>query len=162
MKITISESKNTTIFYLSKSVRVNGKSTTKSVERISIYKDVKKMVDEQAALEWADVYAVKRTAEEKNQIGFNKICSEISKNHKFEFDLNDILLMLVYSRVISPNSKRSSYEQSMTFLEQPTCKLYQIYRRLGIFSKENYFFQAKLYKSSERIVNRSKNVSYYD
>lgn len=197
MKVTISKSKNTTIFYLSKSVRVNGKSTTKTVEKIGTYDEVKKMAGDQDPLEWAKAYAAKRTAEEKKSrtdqlikfsstkliekdtrnsanigylflqdiyysLGIDQLCSEISKNHKFDFDLNDILSMLVYSRVIFPSSKRSSFRQSMTFLEQPTCKLHQIYRGLEILSKENDFFQAKLYKNSERIINRNKNVLYYD
>ena len=37
MKVSISKSKNTTIYYLSKSVRVGTKTTTKTVEKIGTY-----------------------------------------------------------------------------------------------------------------------------
>ena len=37
MKVSISKSKNTTIYYLSKSVRIGNKTTTKTVEKIGVY-----------------------------------------------------------------------------------------------------------------------------
>ena len=42
MKVSISKSKNTTIYYLSKSVRVGNKTTTKTVEKIGTYDEIKK------------------------------------------------------------------------------------------------------------------------
>ena len=36
MKVSISKSKNTTIYYLSRSVRVGNKTTTKTVEKIGV------------------------------------------------------------------------------------------------------------------------------
>lgn len=95
-------------------------------------------------------------------LGLDKICSEISERYKFEYDLNDILSMLIYSRIIFPGSKRSSLQQAQTFLEEPKCELHQIYRGLEILSKENDFFQSQLYKNSENVLNRNKGVLYYD
>lgn len=95
-------------------------------------------------------------------LGLNKICDEITQRHKFNFDLNDILSMLVYSRIIVPGSKRSSLQQSQDFLEQPKCELHQLYRGLEILAQENDFFQSQLYKNSENVINRNKRVLYYD
>lgn len=95
-------------------------------------------------------------------LGLNKICSEISEKYKFEYDLNDILSLLVYSRIISPSSKLSSLHQAQDFLEQPKCKLHQVYRGLGVLAQENDFFQAQIYKNSEAIMKRNKSVLYYD
>lgn len=95
-------------------------------------------------------------------LGLNKICDEITQRYKFDYDLNDILSMLVYSRIIFPGSKRSSLQQSQGFLEQPKCELHQIYRGLEILAQENDFFQSQLYKNSENIINRNKRVLYYD
>lgn len=44
MKVSVSKSKNTTIYYLSKSVRINGKATTKTIEKIGSYDEIKKSV----------------------------------------------------------------------------------------------------------------------
>lgn len=95
-------------------------------------------------------------------LGLNKICNEITQRHKFDYDLNDILSMLVYSRIIFPGSKRSSLLQSQDFLEQPNCELHQIYRGLEILAQENDFFQSQLYKYSENVITRNKGVLYYD
>lgn len=95
-------------------------------------------------------------------LGLNKICSEITQRHKFEYDLNDILSMLIFSRIIFPASKRSSLQQSQGFLEQPKCELHHIYRGLEILAQENDFFQSQLYKNSKHVINRNKGVLYYD
>lgn len=95
-------------------------------------------------------------------LGLDKICDQISEKYKFDYDLNDILSTLVYSRIISPGSKRASLSDAQDFLEQPKCELHQIYRALEVISKENDFFQAELYKNSQSVIDRKKEVLYYD
>ncbi len=197
MKVSVSKSKNQTIYYLSKSVWANGKSTTKTIEKIGSEEDIKKICGDLSPLEWAKQYAAKRSAEEKAakkdilikyssssmiekgtrrsvnigylflkdiyyDLGINTICSAIAEKYKFEYDLNDILAMLVFARVIYPGSKRSSLELSQKFLEKPRCKLHQVYRALEILSKENDYFQSQLYKNSEKVIDRQKGILYYD
>lgn len=197
MKVSISKSKNTTIYYLSKSVRVGNKTTTKTVEKIGTYAEIKKICGDMDPLDWAKDYAAKRTLEEKSHkqdivmrysssmlidknvrrscnvgylflqdiyysLGLNKICNSISDRYKFDYDLNDILSMLVYSRIIAPGSKLSSFESAQRFLEQPKCELHQIYRALEVIAKENDFFQSELYNNSQDVINRNKGILYYD
>ena len=92
----------------------------------------------------------------------DRICAEITTKYKFDYDLNDILSMLVYSRIISPASKISSLENAKRFIEQPKCSLHQVYRALEVIARENDFFQAELYKNSHSVVERKKNILYYD
>ena len=92
-------------------------------------------------------------------LGIDKICAEISEKYKFEYDLNEILSMLVCSRIIAPGSKRSSLEEANGFVEQPKCSLHQIYRALEVIAKENDFFQSQLYKNSQSITERRKDVT---
>lgn len=95
-------------------------------------------------------------------LGTDKICDAISEKYKFDYDLNDILSMLIYSRIIAPGSKLSSLESAQNFLEQPKCNLHQIYRALGVIAKENDFFQAELYKNSQSVIAPRKEILYYD
>lgn len=95
-------------------------------------------------------------------LGLDKVCSEISAKYKFEYDLNDILSALVYSRIIAPGSKKSSLVSAQDFIEQPKCNLHQIYRALEVIANENDFFQAELYKNSQSVIQRKKEVLYYD
>lgn len=97
-----------------------------------------------------------------HELGLHKICDEISKKYKFDFDLNSILSRLIYSRIIFPNSKLATYELSKKFMEQPNFELHQIYRALEILAKENYFIQSSLYKNSSKICKRNTDVLFYD
>jgi transposase len=64
--------------------------------------------------------------------------------------------------IIYPSSKLSSYKQSKKFIEQPTFELHDIYRALSVLAEENDFIQAQLYKNSEKVLDRKKEVLYYD
>ena len=75
-------------------------------------------------------------------LGLDRICSAISDKYKFDFDLNDILSMLVYSRIIAPGSKLSSLDSAQNFLEQPKCSLHQIYSALVLIAKEEAVFRS--------------------
>ena len=95
-------------------------------------------------------------------LGLDKICNKISRKYKFEYDLTDIVSMLVYARILAPGSKRASLSDAQRFLEQPACNLHQIYRALEVIAKENGLFQSELYKNSLSVVDRKKDVLYYD
>ena len=59
------KSKNQTIYYLSKSVWIDGKSTTKTIEKIGSEDELLKVCGELSPLEWAKQYDAKRSSEEK-------------------------------------------------------------------------------------------------
>ena len=68
MKVSVSKSKKQTIYYLSKSVWVDGKSTTKTIEKIGSEEELLKVCGDLTPLEWAKQYAAKRSAEESNPV----------------------------------------------------------------------------------------------
>ena len=96
------------------------------------------------------------------ELKLNNICEEISKKYQFKFDLNLILSNLIYTRVIEPSSKLSSFEVSKKFIEQPNYKLHDIYRALEVIARETEFIEAEVYKNSLSVVNRNTKVLYYD
>lgn len=51
MKVSISKSNNTTIYYLSKSVRIGSKTTTKTIEKIDTYDEIKEKCGDMEPLE---------------------------------------------------------------------------------------------------------------
>ncbi|MEG2352988.1 MAG: IS1634 family transposase [Cetobacterium sp.] len=97
-----------------------------------------------------------------HELGLDKICDRISKKYKNEYDLNEILSKLLYTRVLYPGSKQSSLEDSRRFLEQPKMELHQIYRALSLLSKEMDMVQASVYKNSLKLGKRKNQVIYYD
>lgn len=95
-------------------------------------------------------------------LGLDKICRDISSRHSFDYDLNDILSKLIYTRILFPSSKLASNRQAAKFIEQPTFELHDIYRALSVLSEENDFIQAQLYKNSQKVIERRKDILYYD
>lgn len=104
-----------------------------------------------------------------HDLGLHKICDTIvrkqhkeSKNHDIKYDLNEILSILLYTRIMYPGSKLSSMEDARRFIEQPKCELHQIYRALSLLSRESDFIQAQVYKNSLKLGERNTKVLYYD
>ena len=95
-------------------------------------------------------------------LDFKNICKEISKRHGFEYDLNEILQMLLYTRIIYPGSKLSSHELSSRFFDTPKCSLHQVYRALDVLDQESDYIQAKLYETSSQYHPRDTSILYYD
>ena len=93
------------------------------------------------------------------QLGLDKICRDISGRHLFEYDLNDILSKLIYTRILFPSSKLSSNKQAKKLIEQPSFELHDIYRSLSVLAEENDFIQAQLYKNSQKVIERRKKTS---
>ena len=97
------------------------------------------------------------------ELGLDYICKKIAKKHKLvKYDLNSILSMLIYTRVLYPGSKRSSLEDATRFFEQPECKLEQVYRALSLLATEFNEIQADVYKRSLKLGKRNTGVVYYD
>lgn len=95
-------------------------------------------------------------------LGLDKICKNISEKYRIKYDLNSILSNLIYTRIIEPSSKLSSFEASKKFIEQPNYELHDIYRSLEVISKETEFIEAEVYKNSLSVVNRNTQILYYD
>ena len=95
-------------------------------------------------------------------LGLNHICNEISNKYKFNYDLDNILSRLVYSRIIYPSSKLATFELSKKYIEQPNFELHDIYRALEVIAKETDFIQSELYKNSLKVSKRNTNILYYD
>ena len=92
----------------------------------------------------------------------DSICRKIKSRYKFEYDLNAILSDLIYTRVLEPFSKRSSFQAAKQFLEPPTYELHDVYRALSILAEEMDFIQAEVYKNSFFLGNRNDRILYYD
>ena len=198
MKLTISKSKNATLYYVQKSYRTDsGKSSTRTVERLGTIEEVKSRFGEENTLEAVKKYIKELTAADKelrrdvtiklsqdkiiskneqrcynggylflqkvyHELSLDKICKKIEKKHKNEYDLDAILQMLLYTRILYPGSKLSSLEDAKRFIEQPEADIHHVYRALSLLAKENEDIQAAVYKNSLKLGKRDSSVIYYD
>ena len=97
-----------------------------------------------------------------HSLKLDKICRDIQNEYKFEYDLADVLSRLIYSRIIYPSSKLSTFDDSKTFIEQPTFELHDIYRSLDVLAEKCDTIQEFLYENSKKVVKRNTSVLYYD
>ena len=86
----------------------------------------------------------------------------IRTRHGFDYNLNAILSRLLYTRILFPSSKHSSYKDSFRFIEQPDFELHQIYRALSVLAEESDYIQSRLFKNSLKVARRRTEVIYYD
>lgn len=96
------------------------------------------------------------------ELGMDRICRKIRNRHHYEYDLNAILSDLIYTRVLEPGSKRSSYAAAKKFLEPPTYEQHDIYRALSVLASECDLIQSEVYKNSKSVINRNDHILYYD
>ncbi len=97
-----------------------------------------------------------------SSLRLDKIFRTIDSRHKYEYDLEAIFKDLIYSRILEPNSKRSSFEFINSFIEKPKYELHDIYRSLSVLAKESDYIQSEVYRNSNFIHKRNKSVLYYD
>lgn len=96
------------------------------------------------------------------QLRFDNTFRNIRNKYDFEYDIDSIFSDLVYSRIIEPGSKLSSYETAKSFLETPKYKLHDVYRALSVLAKEISYIQTEIYRNSNSLIKRNNKVLYYD
>src|SRR5699024_6159504 len=96
------------------------------------------------------------------QLNLDQICRKIRTRHDYKYDLNAILSDLIYTRILDPGSKLSSFKAAKTFLEAPKYELHDIYRALSVIAQECTFIQAEVYKNSCEMMKRNSGILYYD
>ena len=96
------------------------------------------------------------------QLQMNKICRKLKQKYKFKYDINAILSDLIYTRILEPCSKRSSYNAASEFLEKPSYELHDVYRALDVLGSECDLIQAEVYKNSHFLGKRNDKILYYD
>lgn len=92
----------------------------------------------------------------------DQIVKYITKKYKFEFDLNEVLSNLVFSRIIYPSSKLKTYELSQKFIETPKYNLENLYRGLTYLNNDLDYIQKELYNNSKSVVDRNTRILYFD
>ena len=92
----------------------------------------------------------------------NKVCRKLKQKYKFKYDINAILSDLIYTRILDPCSKRSSFRIAHEFLEKPSYELHDVYRALDVLGSECDLIQADVYKNSHFLGKKNDKILYYD
>ncbi len=96
------------------------------------------------------------------QVGLHKICRAIAKKHNLEFDLNEILSCLLYTRILYPSDRRSGTGDFGRFLEPHSFTQSDRDRALSVLAEESEYIQSRLFRyRSAPSPGRTGRV-YYD
>ena len=114
--------------------------------------------DEERCLQVGYLFLQKLCAELK----IASISRKIAKRHKFTYDFDAILTDQIFSRILAPASKLSSYSYCQTLLEPPKYELQNVYRALSVMAEESDFIQEELYRNSNFVHPRNNKILYYD
>lgn len=97
-----------------------------------------------------------------SKLGLKRACQHIQKATKTEYNLYNILALLIYARILAPGSKKSSlaYMKEMLGVEVP--KLHDLYRALSLLAEHKEELVSASYHHSTDIKPRDTRVLYYD
>ena len=103
---------------------------------------------------------LKKIYEELNLPNFFK---NKQKNNDINYSLNEIFSLLVFSRILYPNSKKETYQNKNIFFEPfNNFTLEDIYRSLSIFAEYKEDIEKLLWNQTKDIYKRNISKTYYN
>ena len=84
------------------------------------------------------------------------------RSKSIDYSLNDIMQLLVYTRVLAPGSKRASFLQKETIAGSFNCDWYDVYRALDYFAEFREALLLHLHEQVKINYGRKTHVVFYD
>lgn len=97
-----------------------------------------------------------------HELEIDKFLRNRQRNSKEEFNANTIMKMLVYSRLLTPASKKNSFENRNLFFEKDDYSLDDVYRCLTFLHKHKDNLQLWLNDKIKENYGRDTSLVYYD
>lgn len=97
-----------------------------------------------------------------HELGIHTFLINRQHHSKEQYDSNTIMKMLVYSRLLFPASKKSSYDSRERFFENTEYSLDDVYRCLSFLDKHRENLQIWMNDRIKKIYGRDTSLIYYD
>lgn len=97
-----------------------------------------------------------------HELAIDKFLRNRQRNSKEEFNANTIMKMLVYSRLLTPASKKNSFENRNLFFEKDDYSLDDVYRCLTFLNKHKDNLQLWINDKIKENYGRDTSLVYYD
>ena len=100
-----------------------------------------------------------------NSLGIYDLLREIKSNSKIEYDLNGLTKLLVFERILDPQSKKKTFGNKDKFLFPivDSTDINQIYRTLDVLSENSKKIQNRMNtKIKNSSIGRNTSLTYYD
>ena len=96
------------------------------------------------------------------EFGISTLLNQKQKELKIDFNLDDILSMLVNMRILKPGSKKDAYDNSNILFDKIDFSLDDVYRCLTYLSPLQQEIQKTIWKNTKDKYNRDTSKTYYD
>ena len=169
----------------------NGKTQHKTIEKLGYLEDLKKEYEDpiahfkeiakQKSNEEIKEYTIKNLNtkliddfDSKKNLGYvilKNIYNELditslldgkNKNLKINYKLNDVFKLLVFSRILYPDSKLATYNNKDIFFDKFDFSEQDMYRSFNYFSSYKDELLTLLWNNSKNKYNRDTSITYYD
>lgn len=97
-----------------------------------------------------------------HKLDINKFLINRQRSTKLDFDTNNIMKLLVFSRLLAPASKKKTFEDRDRYFEKSNYSLDDIYRCLSFFNKYSSNLQLWLNDRIRQLYGRDTSLVYYD
>ena len=100
-----------------------------------------------------------------NELGITEILNRIKSDSKIEYDLNGITKVLVFGRILNPQSKKKTFETRDQYLFPIVeCnEIKEVYRALDVLEENSKKIQNRMNtKIKNSSIGRKTDLTYYD
>jgi len=97
-----------------------------------------------------------------HKLGLHIFFYNKSRSFKSEFNTNNIMKLLIYSRILAPASKKKTYEERDRYFENTEFSLDDVYRCLSQIVTFKDDLQLYLHRQMKDKFGRSTELVYYD
>lgn len=97
-----------------------------------------------------------------HELGIHTFLINRQRHSKEQYDANAIMKLLVYSRLLFPASKKSSFDNRERFFEKTGYSLDDVYRCLSLLDKQKENLQIWINDRIKKNYGRDTSLIYYD
>lgn len=97
-----------------------------------------------------------------HELGIHTFLINRQRHSKEQYDANTIMKMLVYSRLLFPASKKSSFDNRDRFFEKTDYSLDDVYRCLSLLDRQKENLQIWMNDKIKMNYGRDTSLIYYD
>ncbi len=97
-----------------------------------------------------------------HELRINQFLINRQRSKAMDYSLNDVMQLLIYTRILSPGSKRHSFAQKDKLAGSYNCDEYDVYRALDYFNEFKEELLVHLHEQIRIRYKRRTNVVFYD
>lgn len=97
-----------------------------------------------------------------NKLKISNFINEQEKDYKFKYNLNEIMKLLIFSRILNPTSKLKTWENKDNFFIPFNLKLEDIYKSLNVMSDIKEKLQLHMHNQITETIGRDTTLIFYD